>query len=945
MMVSRAAFAVAVCAVMWPCAAQIVEPDDAHAQEANPKRDSRTFIFDDGFASTPGLSWRFSRPVPTVDFGGLPVAPDQPRPTEPSTLAGAPDVLEVRSTSGAIQIVASGLDHDGVTPLLVTYEFQGRYVDVFTVAGDALLEAEAAGIGRNRTVLGVGGDIMQGAYPGKRYAPAAGAVCHGLIALLCEVSSIWGDKWVVDATGIVVSQDQGLTWSLLFTGGWVQPSKNRAREWSMQNWWPMIDGPDPLEAWFAGTDYRGNPGASGGQALIFRATRPGVGQPWAIQPGTVAYEQAGNLGEHFHTAAVLPFGDDGIRTIVSIGDGQANNRIVSLTRDDKDYLSPEGWTVDERYHGSEGTPGTQGNQFVGCAPFAGGALVGGDMHYEQIMRLTFDPLLPHPTTSWVYGLGSATQGNDCNMFLVKSPTPNMPGSPYIATFQIGGRDYEGARFSRRELYSPDGERWTQAINPETTGFVTAAIHGGHIYFERRVDSPMGLYRSPLPRCLTRRPLLVGPGGLQRQVSQPVLVPKSGGVVTPLIRSPEGLWLDGGEPIDQPPTLSGPVYRVQTSKDAASKIVGTIRPTGNSLNFGNILGTDAVSARYWIRNLSTGKTCGPLMVLRTSTNSTQRLDDLRINVTDRWLPQTSLYLVPVSESERLELWIMAGQDSDDEDFYLALDSVVEGYGALGYPLAPDTSIPPNGTMNPDELSAVSGFECGPAWTATLAGEVPQDGFDATISHITRWPLAALWADEDDYIQLVADTQRRRLLIEIYSGGVLAGSIESTEIYWLRGSSVLVSLADDGSGVVATCSVGGLPIREATPSPGSQTASMAGAPTEFRFGDASGLSGDGLTIRQTPMLWWGGQVHPDAALSAAERGAMLLSLSFLDLPLGRPGCSGDLDGDGEVALPDYLAFLNYFAAGDPRADLDRSTGDGVLDALDFVAFSRLHAAGCP
>ena len=81
-------------------------------------------------------------------------------------------------------------------------------------------------------------------------------------------------------------------------------------------------------------------------------------------------------------------------------------------------------------------------------------------------------------------------------------------------------------------------------------------------------------------------------------------------------------MDEGVPIDQPPTLSGPVYRIRTSKNAPSKAIATIRPTGKAVDFGNILNTDSVSGRYWIRNLSAAKTCGPLMVLRTNTNSTQ-----------------------------------------------------------------------------------------------------------------------------------------------------------------------------------------------------------------------------------------------------------------------------------------------------------------------------------
>ena len=68
-----------------------------------------------------------------------------------------------------------------------------------------------------------------------------------------------------------------------------------------------------------------------------------------------------------------PSASRGLAPLVSIGDGQIYNRVVSLTRADRDYLNPDGWTIDEAYHGSMGTPGTQGNQFCGAAPFERGA--------------------------------------------------------------------------------------------------------------------------------------------------------------------------------------------------------------------------------------------------------------------------------------------------------------------------------------------------------------------------------------------------------------------------------------------------------------------------------------------------------------------------------------------------------------------------------------------
>lgn len=56
------------------------------------------------------------------------------------------------------------------------------------------------------------------------------------------------------------------------------------------------------------------------------------------------------------------------------------------------------------------------------------------------------------------------------------------------------------------------------------------------------------------------------------------------------------------------------------------------------------------------------------------------------------------------------------------------------------------------------------------------------------------------------------------------------------------------------------------------------------------------------------------------------------------------SPDLSGDGRLDILDFLEFQNLFAAGDPLADFDRSTGRGVLDVFDFLEFQNRFENGC-
>jgi hypothetical protein len=54
-----------------------------------------------------------------------------------------------------------------------------------------------------------------------------------------------------------------------------------------------------------------------------------------------------------------------------------------------------------------------------------------------------------------------------------------------------------------------------------------------------------------------------------------------------------------------------------------------------------------------------------------------------------------------------------------------------------------------------------------------------------------------------------------------------------------------------------------------------------------------------------------------------------------------CRPDINGDGQVNVADFLAFLSLYSAGDARADF---TGDGQVNVGDFLAFLSAFAAGC-
>jgi len=55
----------------------------------------------------------------------------------------------------------------------------------------------------------------------------------------------------------------------------------------------------------------------------------------------------------------------------------------------------------------------------------------------------------------------------------------------------------------------------------------------------------------------------------------------------------------------------------------------------------------------------------------------------------------------------------------------------------------------------------------------------------------------------------------------------------------------------------------------------------------------------------------------------------------------GCPADLNGDGLVDFADYLEFLNFYDAQDPRADFNH---DGLVDFTDYLEFLNHYDAGC-
>jgi hypothetical protein len=59
------------------------------------------------------------------------------------------------------------------------------------------------------------------------------------------------------------------------------------------------------------------------------------------------------------------------------------------------------------------------------------------------------------------------------------------------------------------------------------------------------------------------------------------------------------------------------------------------------------------------------------------------------------------------------------------------------------------------------------------------------------------------------------------------------------------------------------------------------------------------------------------------------------------IGTAVCTADFNGDGQINVADFLAFLSAYSAGAAAADLN---ADGQINISDFLAYLSGYAAGC-
>lgn len=157
----------------------------------------KTFLFDDGFITTGGLSFSFTRDYATVSPGGQPVAANQPRYWHHNRLlCGCPSVQTVTPpNTGNFHIIASaGTALDSTSRLLVHFAADMQQLLIYRNQIGSIIHQKT--LGQPFTTLPAPIpkegmlDLMRGepgAPPDAVYAPGAYHVWQGMVVAVCSV--------------------------------------------------------------------------------------------------------------------------------------------------------------------------------------------------------------------------------------------------------------------------------------------------------------------------------------------------------------------------------------------------------------------------------------------------------------------------------------------------------------------------------------------------------------------------------------------------------------------------------------------------------------------------------------------------------------------------------------------------------------------------------------
>ncbi len=396
----------------------------------------------------------FTRAVLTIDPDGMNVNSNVPRFDESVRIAAvpAPDAVtggfeRVYAPGG--YLLASGVDHDGTTPLMVYLNVDNGKLLVFyanTITPQApkyttfgtgevhekLLEVRIADsashlAGNGRTF----NDLLDNTpAPGaKALEPRTAVICHGAIFVGGPVWVHTGgplDKYDLKGWGFAINQTQGSPtgWSLVWDDTLQSQGQlylPRGLYWCMRAapiWQRGVSYPTAFAISSSDYIFKDQPGgqAASGRAFYFRITRQPLPAPsnWVVGQGTQNTVKAFDIRppvyrllNHVHSCIATEWNaldaeSPGVQLVASIGDNMVHNRFIRFTMADHtaDYTitTPDPWTIQENYHAKADAQGGPAEATQSMQPATGFfAPTAGDIIWTADLQTEWISLMRLPT--------------------------------------------------------------------------------------------------------------------------------------------------------------------------------------------------------------------------------------------------------------------------------------------------------------------------------------------------------------------------------------------------------------------------------------------------------------------------------------------------------------------------------------------------------------------
>lgn len=747
------------------------------------------------------------RDYATRDAMGAAVAAHEPRWGRPQPRGPLQEWTLARSTAQSIKWVASGFDRHGTDPMLcyfpVGLEHLSFWIDTPVDDGDPSFTLDLA---RDWILDMLVGSALE--QPFIAYEPKAGIVLPGCFLFMCER---WRDvnenpafrSWRVEGISVIALQrDVTGDFALEIVGD--GPPLNgdgtalgirRGRPWAMTAYYPVIAGQVPLlRAFIPVVDYINDATIKkGGQVFLFDAMRPDTQTPWSFGEFFLVGEHVED-GTHFHTAAWTPRG-----VVVAMGDTSARNENILYTCANwEDYANPFNWITHERAYGAGTHPdqpaGSVALQFGGAVPgrdpmhFLVGADANGGGVYECSVPedpaegLTFTRLWGE---HWTDG---ASGGHVALWFHKPAPERSRRSVTRVSPQTLPA---DVALQAARIVYSDDDVNFmTVARLPSTTHRQSyVALHGDDILLFNRSGgtnpAPKGIWSMPVP--VSRGPsrgLSIAPGGTNLlAVAGGSLEGAVAGGTTSLTLVTGGVHPVTGEPLDVPGL--GPVYRIEA--DGSSGLYLAFEPTGGiavAPGFAylslwiRVIGPEGVMARVQLTDIGgmAGQADWP-----------QR----RVTSREQWVPYTVMVDTTEFAGDFTPLFrLIADPVSRVADFLILIDGFYVN-GPPPYSTAPGTTSPVEQVTQP--LGAL-----GDSWTIGVEMNVPYSsedwlGHPSASADGGRVYLATVFADDGNYAEVYAALDQQAIGVDVYQGGVPAGTTSVGGIALQRGDRLWVALA--------------------------------------------------------------------------------------------------------------------------------------------------------